>query len=75
MKEVVILPGAVFIGNGYLQQSSGDCQWKHWLQYHMYLIREEVGLKNAIAVAYGNRLSTAAKADDEVEGEQSALVV
>lgn len=44
-------------------------------RYHVYLIPEEVQLKDAIAFEYGNRLSIAPKADKEIANKDSVAVV
>lgn len=41
----------------------GDWLGKYYLQNHIYLILEDVGLEGAIAFEYRNSLSIATKAD------------
>lgn len=74
MQEVIIPLDSVFIGPGYLQHACREWHGTYYLQYYMYLIVEGVELKDTIDFAYGEGLSTAVKAEEEVEGEDSAVV-
>lgn len=60
---VTILPYAVFTGHGYLPHVGGKWWGKQCLRNHMYLLLEEVELKEDIAFVNGNDLSMSLKAD------------
>lgn len=74
IKEASIAPYSVFIDHGYLQNGGGEWQGKYGLRYHMYLVAEEVRLKDDIAFAYGNGLSIDPKADAEVGSKDREVV-
>lgn len=59
VEEVIISPKAIFIGHDYLQHAARAWEGKYCLWYHMYLITEEMELKDAIYFAYGDGLSKA----------------
>lgn len=51
MEEVTIPSNLVFNGNDYLQYAGGEWHGKNCLRYHIYLIAEEVQLKDGTAFA------------------------
>lgn len=49
-------PNVVVIAKGYSQRLGEEGRGKYCLRYHLYLILEELKLKNAIAFANGTGL-------------------
>lgn len=68
MEKVTFPPNAVFSIRGYVQHAGREWHGKCCLWYHLYLVREDVQLKDAIAFAYRNKLCIARNRDIEVGG-------
>lgn len=90
MEEVICLPLSVFVGHGYLQYGSPDCNGSHRLGYQVHFIPSDVQLKDEIEFVYGVLMtpgaSTGADGEtvevvktldqvaDDVKSEEAAVV-
>lgn len=65
----------MFVDHGYVQHAGEKSRRKYCLRYHMYLILEEMPLKDAIEYASSNGLSVAPKDEAEIGGEDCTVAV
>lgn len=75
MKEVSIPSDSFFIGHGCLQYDSAEWCRNNFLRYQMYLIPENVRLKDTINFPCRSNLRASTKNDKENADEDSTAVL
>lgn len=75
MEEVIIPLDSESNDHGLSEYNDGERRGKECLRYHTYLIPEEVEQKTVTAFRSGNDLTIAAKSEEKVASEDSAVVV
>lgn len=53
-EEVKLLRECVLFGHGKVHHEGSERKMNHGLQYHLYVIPEDVDLRDAVALAYGD---------------------